>query len=86
MENCEKKESREKNCLETRRGQISHPAELAECFNNYFPNIGPDIAKNIDTGDLNFKDYIATISDSFNFQTVSELNLYGLSRNRQNPC
>ncbi len=73
-----KQESREINCLETQRGQISHPAELAECFNNYFTDIGPDIAKNIDSGDRNFKDYITTTSSSFNFQTVSESNVYRL--------
>ena len=71
-----KQESREINCLETQRGQISHPVELAECFNNYFTDIGPDIAKNIDSGDRNFKDYITTTSSSFNFQTVSESNVY----------
>ena len=73
-----KQESREINCLETQRGQISHPTELAECFNNYFTNIGPDIAKNIDNGDRNFKDYITTTTSSFNFQTVSESNVYRL--------
>ncbi|CAB4036522.1 Hypothetical predicted protein, partial [Paramuricea clavata] len=60
------------------RGQISQPTELAECFNNYFTNIGPDIAKNIDNGDRNFKDYITTTTSSFNFQTVSESNVYRL--------
>ncbi|CAB4024457.1 Hypothetical predicted protein, partial [Paramuricea clavata] len=73
-----KHESREINCLETQRGQISHPTELAKCFNNYFTNIGPDIAKNIDNGDRNFKDYITTTTSSFNFQTVSESNVYRL--------
>ena len=53
-------------------------SELAECFNNYFTNIGPDIAKNIDNGDRNFKDYITTTTSSFNFQTVSESNVYRL--------
>jgi hypothetical protein len=28
--------------------QISNPIELAECFNNYFTDIGPNIAKTID--------------------------------------
>ena len=26
--------------------------ELAECFNDYFINVGPDIAKTIDKSDL----------------------------------
>ena len=73
-----KQEGREINCLETQRGQISHPKELAECFNNYFTNIGPDIAKNIENGDRNFKDYITITTSSFNFQTVSESNVYRL--------
>jgi hypothetical protein len=61
--------------VETQRGQIS---QLAECFNNYFTNIGPDIAKNIDNGDRNLKDYITTTISSFNFQTVSESHVYRL--------
>jgi hypothetical protein len=73
-----KQEGREINCLETQRGQISHPKEFAECFNNYFTNIGPDMAKNIDNGDRNFKDYITTTTSSFNFQTVSESHVYRL--------
>ena len=55
------------NCLETQRGQISHTTESAECFNNYFTNIGPDIAKNTDNGDKNVNDYIKTTTSSFNF-------------------
>jgi hypothetical protein len=67
-----KQEGREINRLETQRGQISHPTEFGECFNNYLTNTGPDITKNIDNGDRNFKDYITTTTSSINFQTVSE--------------
>ena len=60
-----KQQGREINGLKTQTGQISHPTELAECFNNHFTNIGLDIAKNIDIGDRNFKDYITTTTSSF---------------------
>jgi hypothetical protein len=38
--------------------QISNLIELAECFNNYFTDIGPNIAKTIDNSDRNLTDYI----------------------------
>ncbi|CAB4025578.1 Hypothetical predicted protein [Paramuricea clavata] len=40
--------------------------------------VAADIAKNIDNGDKNFKDYITITTSSFNFQTVSESNVYRL--------
>ena len=32
------------NAVKTQNGEISDPTELAECFNDYFINVGPDIA------------------------------------------
>jgi tRNA A37 threonylcarbamoyladenosine modification protein TsaB len=69
-----KQEGREINCLETQRGQISHHAtELAECLNNYFTNIGPDIAKiSIMVTEISRIISRQQLYSSFNFQTVSE--------------
>ncbi len=53
-------------------------ALIAECFSEYFTNIGPDIAKTIDTGDRNFMNYMHTTTSSFTFQTVSENKEYRL--------
>ena len=46
------------NAVKTQNGEISDPTELAECFNNYFINVGPDIGKTIDKSDRNFMGYI----------------------------
>ncbi len=59
------------NCINYETHQISNPNELAECFNNYFTSIGPEIANGIDSSDVNFSDNIMNISSRFNFQTIS---------------
>ncbi len=50
------KKSSDINCINYETHQISNPNELAECFNNYFTNIGPEIAHSIDSSDVNFRD------------------------------
>ena len=60
------------NAVKTQNGEISDPTELAECFNNYFINVGPDIAKTIDKSDRNFMGYITKATSKLNFQAVSE--------------
>jgi hypothetical protein len=65
---------------------ISDPTELAECFNDYFTNVGPDIAKTIDNSDINFTDYITRATSNFKFQAaVSESKVYRLLLSL-NPC
>ena len=46
------------NYVKTQNGQISDPTELAEYFNDYFTDFGPDIAKTGDNSNRNFTDYI----------------------------
>ena len=60
-----------KRC-KTQNGEISDPTELAECFNDYFINVGPDIAKTIDKSVRDFMDYITKATSKLNFQAVSE--------------
>ena len=62
----------EKNAVKTQNVEISDPTQLAECFNDYFINVGPDIAKTIDKSDRNFMDYITKAISKLNFQAVSE--------------
>ena len=59
------------NAVKTQNGEISDPTELAECFNDYFINVGPDIAKIIDKSDRNFMGYITKATSKLNFQAVS---------------
>jgi hypothetical protein len=37
---------------------LTNTKDIAEGFNNYFSNIGPDLAIKIDTPNLNFQTYI----------------------------
>ena len=73
------------NSVKTQNGEISDPTELAECFNDYFTNVGPDIAKTIDNSDINFTDYITRATSNFKFQAVSEFKVYRLLLSL-NPC
>ena len=43
-----KQKCSEINPIKTQNGKISDPAKLTECFNDYFTNVGPNIAKTID--------------------------------------
>ena len=38
--------------------QIQDPLVIAEEFNNYFVNIGPNLAQNIPDADLDFKHFL----------------------------
>ena len=60
----------ETNADKTQNKEISDPTELAECFNDYFIDVGPDIAKTTDKGDRNFMDYITKATSKLNFQAV----------------
>ena len=68
----------ETNADKTQNKEISDPTELAECFNDYFINVGPDIAKTTDKGDRNFIDYITKATSKLNFQAVSESTVHRL--------
>ena len=70
------KKSSDINCINYETHQISYPNELAECFNNYFTNIGPEIANSIDSSDVYFRENIMNISSRFNFQTIFVSNVH----------
>jgi hypothetical protein len=56
-----------------------HTKDIAEGFNDYFSNIGPDLASKIDTPNLNFQTYIEKAKSEFSaFQPVTVSNVYYL--------
>ena len=66
---------------------LNNPQEIAEGFNKYFSNIGPDLASKIDMPNCNFQTYVKKSKSEFTaFQpkTVNDiLNLLcGLSSNK----
>ena len=63
------------------------PEDIAEGFNEYFSNIGPDLSSKIDSSNYNFETYIKNANSEFAaFQpvTVSQVShlLHGLSGNK----
>ena len=66
---------------------MTNTKDIAEGFNDYFSNIGPDLACKIDTPNLNFQTYIEKAKSEFSaFQPVTVSNVYhllhGLSSNK----
>ena len=61
--------------VKTWNGGISDPTELVECFNDYFINVGPDIAKTIDKSGRSFIDYITATTSKLH---VSEFKVHML--------
>ena len=46
--------------------------EIADGFNNYFSNVGPDLARSIGTSDYNFENYITRTNAEFScFSTIT---------------
>ena len=39
--------------------EITQPAEIAQAFNNFFTNIGPDLASKISSDNKHFTDYLS---------------------------
>jgi hypothetical protein len=46
------------NELNMGESTLNDPQDIAEGFNEYFSNIGPDLASKIDTSSCNFKAYV----------------------------
>jgi hypothetical protein len=65
---------------------VATPKDIAEGFNDYFSNIGPDLASKIDTSNYNSETYTKIAESEFAaFQPVTVhvcLLLYGLSSNK----
>ena len=64
--------------------QVSNPSDIANCFNNYFSNIGPNLADRISTGSKLFTDYLdPTLSplNSFFINPVTENEILSLIKN-----
>ena len=75
------------NELNMGESTLNDPQDIAEGFNEYFSNIGPDLASKIDTSSCNFKAYVKKATSEFAaFQptTVNDIIhlLCGLSTNK----
>ena len=75
------------NELKLGENSLTNTKDIAEVFNDYFSNIGPDLASKIDTPNLNFQTYIEKAKSEFSaFQPITVSNVYhllhGLSSNK----
>ena len=75
------------NELNVGEQNLTSPEDIAEGFNEYFSNIGPDLASKIDYSNSNFETYVKNAQSEFAaFQpvTVSHVShlLHGLSNNK----
>ena len=75
------------NELTVGNNTLTCPEDIAEGFNEYFSNIGPDLSSRIDSSNYNFETYIKNAKSEFAaFQpvTVSQIShlLHGLSGNK----
>ena len=66
---------------------LNNPKDIAEGFNSYFSNIGPDLASQIHTSSCNFETYVKKAKSEFAaFQPTNVNNVYqllsGLSSNK----
>ena len=73
------------NELKLGEKRLTNTKDIAEGFNDYFSNIGPDIASKIDNPNLNFQIHVEKAKSEFSaFQPVSNVYhlLHGLSNNK----
>ena len=75
------------NELTVGNNNLTCPEDIAEGFNEYFSNIGPELSSKIDSSNYNFETYIKSAKSEFAaFQpvTVSQIShlLHGLSGNK----
>ena len=67
------------NELKLGENSLTSPKDIAEGFNDYFSNIGSDLASKIDTSNYNFEMYVDNAKSEFTaFQPVTASHVYHL--------
>ena len=55
---------------------LANPEDIAEGFNDYFSNIGPNLASQINASNFNFETYVKHTESEFTaFQPVTVFNV-----------
>ena len=63
------------NELELDGVKISNSAEIADAFNNFFAEIGPNLFNDIEDVDVGFEEFVSHTDHLFSFQRVSHLHI-----------
>ena len=67
------------NELKLGENSLTSPKDIAEGFNDYYSNIGPDLASKIDTSNYNFETYVDNAKSEFTaFQPVTASHVHHL--------
>ena len=69
------------NELSISGNNLTNSEDIAEGFNEFFSNIGPDLASKIDTSNHNFQEYIKKPKSEFTvFESITTSKVYYLLR------
>jgi len=63
------------NELELSGARITNSTEIAEGFNKFFAEIGPELSRDIVEVDTSFDEFDNQASSCFNFQRVTQLDV-----------
>ncbi|CAB3986709.1 Hypothetical predicted protein [Paramuricea clavata] len=67
------------NELKLGESSLTNPKDIAEGFNDYFSNIAPNLASQINNSNLNFETYVKNTESEFTaFQPVTVNHVYQL--------
>ena len=62
------------------------PVEIAETFNRFFSEIGPELSKEMEDVDISYEEFISETSEEFSFEIISQsqvlLHLSKLSKSK----
>jgi exonuclease III len=75
------------NYFNHKNNKLTDPTDIAKHFNDFFINIGPELANSIDTANKRpFLDYLKNnnINSQFSFKTVSESDVSKIIKNLKN--
>ena len=63
------------NELEFNGARITNSTEIAEGFNKFFAEIGPELSRDIEEVDTSFDEFVNQASSCFSFQCVTQLHV-----------
>jgi hypothetical protein len=71
------------NELNLDQNNLTSPEDIVDGFNDYYSNIGPDLASKIDSSNYDFETYVKNGKSEFAaFQPVTVSHVCGLSSNK----
>ena len=63
------------NAIEFNGARITNSTEIAECFNKFFAEIGPELSRDIEEVDSSFDEFVNQASGCFSFHRVTQLHV-----------